>query len=145
MDPLSILTIGGKLLDKLSDYFPSPEAKAKAQLALMEMQQKGELAVMANELTKMQMENDLAKGQIDVNKVEATSEKLFVAGWRPAIGWICGAAFATQFVVGPLITYGAAVLGHPVSFPKLDFGEMLPILLGMLGLGAMRTTEKIKG
>lgn len=139
MDPLSLVAIGGKLLDKLTDYFPSPEKKAQAQLALMEMAQKGELA-------HLNVEFELAKGQIDVNKAEAGSEHLFVSGWRPAIGWVCGLAFATQFVVGPLVTYiMVGFFNQDVVFPKMDFGEMMPILLGMLGLGAMRTTEKIKG
>jgi Holin of 3TMs, for gene-transfer release len=138
MDPLSLVAIGGKLLDKLSDYFPSPEKKAQAQLALMEMAQKGELA-------HLDAEFNLAKGQLDVNKTEAASEHLFVSGWRPAIGWVCGLAFFTQFVLGPAISYIAISVGHPVSFPKFDFGEMMPILLGMLGLGSMRTVEKIKG
>jgi hypothetical protein len=138
MDPLSLVAIGGKLLDKLSDYFPSAEAKAKAQFAIMEMAQKGELAHLTAEF-------ELAKGQLDVNKAEAVNENLFVSGWRPSIGWVCSLAFATQFVIGPLITYASASFGYPITFPKMDFSEMLPILLGMLGLGAMRTTEKIKG
>jgi hypothetical protein len=138
MDPLSLVAIGGKLLEKLADYFPSAEAKAKAQMALLELAQKGELAHLTAEF-------ELAKGQLDVNKNEAANEHLFVSGWRPAIGWVCGLAFATQFVIGPLVTYASVLLGYPITLPKLDFGEMMPILLGMLGLGAMRTTEKIKG
>lgn len=139
MDPLSLVAIGGKLLDLVGSYFPSAEAKAKAQMALLELAQKGELAHLSAEF-------ELAKGQIDVNKAEATNEHLFVSGWRPAIGWVCGLAFATQFVVGPLITYVmVGFFDQDVTFPKMDFGEMLPILLGMLGLGAMRTSEKIKG
>jgi hypothetical protein len=87
----------------------------------------------------------LVQGQIDINKAEAANPNAFTSGWRPAIGWICGAAFGIQFVFGPLASWGSRLYGHPVDFPPMDIGAMMPVLLGMLGLGGLRTYEKVKG
>ena len=83
--------------------------------------------------------------QIEVNKVEAGSASMFVAGWRPAIGWICGLGLFVQFIVNPLATWGAALFKHPIAFPALDLGTLMTLLLGMLGLGGLRTYEKVQG
>jgi hypothetical protein len=129
LDPITaLLDIGGKVLDRV---FPDPAQAASAKLELMKLQQSGELAQIA--------------GQMDINKVEAANPSVFVSGWRPGIGWVCGAGFAVQFVVGPLAEWGSALYGHPVKFPQMDTGTMMPLLLGMLGLGGMRTAEKIQG
>ncbi|MGJ7512331.1 holin family protein [Variovorax sp. GT1P44] len=87
----------------------------------------------------------LVQGQLEINKVEAASASTFVAGWRPFIGWTCGVAFAYKFVLAPVAALALTVAGHPITLPALDFGEMMPILFGMLGLGAMRSFEKVKG
>lgn len=87
----------------------------------------------------------LVQGQMDINKAEATSASVWVSGWRPFIGWTCGAAFAFKFVLGPSAVVLMAMLGHPINLPEFDFTEMSTILLGMLGLGGLRTVEKIKG
>ena len=129
LDPVSaLLDIGGKVLDRV---FPDPAQQAAARLELLKLQQSGELTQIA--------------GQMEINKVEAANPSVFVSGWRPAIGWVCGAGFAVQFVVGPLAEWGSALYGHPVKFPQMDTGTMMPLLLGMLGLGGMRTAEKIQG
>lgn len=88
---------------------------------------------------------DQITAQIQVNQAEATSTNLFVAGWRPWCGWVCGIGLFFQFVVGPIGTWIAALAKHPVVFPTLDMGTLLTLLLGMLGLGGMRTYEKIQG
>ena len=88
---------------------------------------------------------ELAKGQLEVNKVEAAHKSLFVAGWRPAIGWICGLGMASNFILIPMANFVLALTGSPVVIPLLDTGEMMPVLMGMLGLGAMRTYEKKQG
>ena len=85
------------------------------------------------------------QGQLDTNKVEAASENLFVAGWRPFVGWVCGSGFAIQFVVGPMCQWASAIAGHEVVFPPLDLGTMMPLLFGLLGLGGMRSFEKMYG
>lgn len=129
LDPISaLLDVGSKVIDRV---WPDPAQAASAKLELMKLQQSGELAQIA--------------GQMDINKAEATNPSLFVSGWRPGIGWVCGAGFAVQFVVGPLAEWGSALSGHPVKFPQMDMGTMMPLLLGMLGLGGMRTAEKIQG
>jgi hypothetical protein len=127
LDPISaLLDIGGKVLDRV---LPDPAQQAAAKLELMKLQQSGELAQLA--------------GQMEINKVEAASGSIFVSGWRPSIGWVCGAGFAVQFVIGPLAEWGSTLAGHPVKFPQMDTGTMMPLLLGMLGLGGLRTAEKL--
>lgn len=88
---------------------------------------------------------DQVTAQIAVNQAEAASPKIFVAGWRPFIGWVCGVGLAVQFLVNPLATWIATLAGHPIAFPVLDLGTLLTLLLGMLGLGTMRTFEKVNG
>ena len=87
----------------------------------------------------------IVQGQLEINKAEAASGSAFVGGWRPFVGWVCGAGFAVQFVVGPLAEWGSALAGHPVKFPQMDMATMMPLLFGMLGLGAYRSVEKVKG
>ena len=87
----------------------------------------------------------LAQGQIAVNQVEAAAPSVFVAGWRPFIGWVCGMALAYKFVLAPMAAFVLAAYGHPVVLQVLDFSEMSTVLLGMLGIGGLRTIEKIKG
>ena len=86
-----------------------------------------------------------AMGQLEVNKVEAASSDPFVSRWRPFIGWVCGVAFAANFVLLPTARILAALAGTPLDIAPLDMGEMMPVLLGMLGLGGMRTYEKVAG
>jgi len=138
MDLFSILSIGGKLLDKVTEYFPSAEAKDKAKLALLEMSQRGELAVLA-------ADTELALGQLDVNKQEAASGNFLSATWRPLTGWVCALAFGVQYVIGPLVTFVTTLSGHPIILPVMDMSTIMPVLIGMLGLGGYRTIEKIKG
>lgn len=136
LDPVTaMLDIGGKVIDRL---FPDPTQAASAKLELIKLQQSGELAMMSADV-------EIAKGQMAVNQAEAATGGLFVAGWRPFIGWTCGAAFAYKFVLAPALAFGMTAAGHPISLPVLDFTEMSTVLLGMLGLGGMRTVEKIKG
>lgn len=130
----ALIPLLGNVLDKV---FPDPQAAADAKVKIMEMAQRGELAQLDAELR-------MATGQMEVNKVEAANQSLFVSGWRPAIGWVCGAAFAFKFIVGPSAVVLMAMAGHPIELPEFDFSEMSTILLGMLGLGGLRTLEKVK-
>ena len=87
-----------------------------------------------------------ANAQMEINKVEAQHKSIFVAGWRPAIGWICGVALGWNYVLQPIMMWVGYLTGHDLSgAPKLDGGELTTILLGMLGLGGYRTYEKLKG
>ena len=83
--------------------------------------------------------------QIEVNKEEAKHRTVFVAGWRPFIGWTCGVALAYTYVLQPILVFGLAQAGYLIELPKMDLGEMMPVLMGMLGLGGLRTFEKFKG
>jgi hypothetical protein len=130
----AILPVLGNMFDRI---FPDPKAAAEAKVQVMEMAQRGELAQLDADLK-------MATGQMEVNKVEAANASIFVAGWRPFIGWTCGAAFAFKFIVGPSAVVLMAMLGHPITLPEFDFTEMSTILLGMLGLGTLRTVEKVK-
>lgn len=135
---LDILGIAGRVIDK---FIPDPQAKAQAQLQLLQMQQNGELAALA-------AETDLAKGQLDIDKAEAANPSLFVAGWRPACGWVCGGAFAWTFIFQPMVVFLMAAAHSPIdpkTLPVLDIGQIMPVLLGMLGLGGMRSFEKARG
>lgn len=87
----------------------------------------------------------LIQGQIAINQAEASNPSIFVSGWRPAIGWVCGMACAWNWVGLPIVKMGMAIYGHPLTLNPADIGEMMPILLGMLGLGGLRTAEKING
>ena len=83
--------------------------------------------------------------QVEVNKTEAAHKSLFVAGWRPAIGWICGLGMLSNFIVVPMTNFGLALAGSPIVVPLIELETMMPVLLGMLGLGGMRSFEKVKG
>lgn len=84
------------------------------------------------------------QGQMATNTAEAANPSTFVSGWRPFVGWVCGAGFAMQFVVGPLLTWGSTLYGKPITLPPLDIETLLTLLAGMLGLGGLRTFEKVK-
>lgn len=131
----SVLDFGSKIIDRI---WPNPAERDAAKLELFKAQQAGEFK-------EMDQAFQLAQGQIGVNAVEAASSSLFVSGWRPAVGWCCAAAFAYKFVLAPSVAFGLAAAGHPVDLPVLDFSEMSTVLFGMLGMGALRTAEKIRG
>jgi len=130
-----IIAVGMKLLDKV---IPDPAAKAAAQLELMKLTQTGELAQLQADVT-------LATNQTDVNKVEAANSSLLVSGWRPFIGWVCGAACAWNWIGISLAKTVCALIHYTIVLEPASLMEMMPILLGMLGLGAYRTVEKIQG
>jgi hypothetical protein len=130
-----ILEIGKGIINRL---FPDPAAAAAAQLELLKMQQNGDLAQLA-------ADTDLAKLQIQTNIAEAAGN-WFTAGWRPCIGWVCGAGLAYAALIEPFARFIAKVwFGYVGDFPVIDTNLTMQILMGMLGLGAMRSVEKIKG
>ena len=87
----------------------------------------------------------VVQGQIDTNKEEAKSPSVFLSGWRPFIGWVCGMACAWNWIGLKVALFIAAYLGKNLNITPADITEMMPVLLGMLGLGGMRTVEKIQG
>ena len=106
------------------------EAKAKAE---REIEQ---------QLTTHLAKIDLA--QLDINKTEAAHRSIFVAGWRPFIGWTCGVALAWTYVMTPILNFILAQTGHLMELPAMYMSQMMPVLMGMLGLGGLRTFEKFK-
>jgi hypothetical protein len=101
----------------------------------------------AHKIATMAQEHaqELSKAQIEVNKKEAEHKSLFVAGWRPAVGWVCCLGMASNFLVIPMANFALALSDSTIVIPLIALSEMMPVLLGMLGLGAMRTVEKAKG
>ena len=123
-----LLPVVGDVLDR---FFPNKEEKERAEREI------------AAKLTEHLAKIDLA--QLEVNKAEAASRNIFVAGWRPFVGWTCGMALAYTYVVQPILVFGLAHYGYWVDLPPLDMSTMMPVLLGMLGLGGLRSFEKYKG
>lgn len=135
-DPFTaLLDLGGKVIDRV---IPDPSAKAAANLELLKLAQNGELA-------QLTADTALAQGQLAVNAAEAANTSVFVSGWRPMVGWVCASGLGFQFLANPLLTWGAAMAGHPVAVPSLDLSTLMTLLTGMLGLGGMRTLEKLNG
>ena len=119
-----IIASGLKVLDK---FIPDPAAKAKAE----------------SELRSALLAWD--QGQLAVNATEASSSSVFVAGWRPFIGWVCGITLAWQYVIMPLGLWGAAVFGMDLPAPPRIDEILWQLLFAMLGMGGLRTFEKLKG
>ena len=139
MNPLilgGVFDIGMKLVER---FFPDPKAAGEAKLELLRMQQAGELAQLA-------ADTDLAKGQLEVNKAEAANSNMFVSGARPFIMWICGFALAYAAIIEPMGRFAAAVVyDYKGAFPVIDTTITMQLLLGLLGLGAMRSYDKKHG
>ena len=124
-----IIELVGKVLDRV---IPDPAQAAQAKLQLIQLQESGELAAMT--------------AQTDTNKVEAASNSVFVAGWRPFCGWIGGCGLAYAAIIEPTARFVATVMvGYTGDFPAIDTTVTMQILFGMLGLGVMRSYDKAKG
>lgn len=129
-----LLEIAGKIFDRV---IPDKAAAERAKSEFFAAAQTQEFQLMLE--------------QIKVNVVEATNTNWFVAGWRPFIGWICGVALAYTYILLPFLqflvfTFGTTTMINTLArLPKLELSDLMPILIGMLGLGVMRTYEKSKG
>jgi hypothetical protein len=123
------------ILDKI---LPDPQQAADAKIKVLEMAQRGELAVLDADMK-------LAMGQMEVNKVEAGTD-LFRGGWRPATGWTCVFGLVYQFLLQPLLPWVVLVFGGSVPpLPSIDNETLMVLLTGMLGLGGLRTFERVRG
>ena len=112
------------------------------------IEDKDQKNALAHEIATMSERHaqQLAMAQIEVNKAEASSGSVFKGGWRPFIGWVCGFAFAYHFILQPILLFGTAAAGVSLPpLPEFDMSQMMPVLLGMLGLGGLRTYEKKTG
>ena len=83
--------------------------------------------------------------QLEVNKAEAAHKSVFVSGWRPFVGWVCAVSLSYHFIIAPLLQFSFALAGIEQELPEFDFSQLSTILMGMLGLGGLRTFEKMKG
>ena len=117
-----------KLLDKVI-----PDADERSRLA-------HEIATLAE-----RQAHEIAKAQIEVNKAEASNHSMFVSGWRQAVGWVACLGLACNFLFVPVANFILTITQSPITVPALDLSEMMPVLLGMLGLGSLRTYEKTQG
>lgn len=127
-DPITAVTnVVGQVIDRV---WPDPAQAAAAKLQLLQLQQTGELTAIT--------------GQMEINKVEAGNSSTFVSGGRPFIIWVCGTAFAWNWVGLPVAKFAMSVIGHPVVMQAADMSEMMPVLMGLLGLGGMHAWESVQ-
>lgn len=124
----SLLPVLGEVLDRV---IPDRAAAEKARLEM--------------EGALLQAATAQAGQQAAINHAEAGHSSVFVAGWRPAIGWVCAAALAWAFIIGPVATWVLAVLGIRETLPAIMTDNLFELVLAMLGLGGLRTFEKLKG
>ena len=129
LDPISaVLDLGNTLISRI---FPDPSQAAAAKLKLLELQESGELARITV--------------QTDINKVEAGNGSVFVSGWRPFVGWVCGSGFALHYLLIPIANFILVATGHKEVVLTFDMQTLLTLLFGLLGLGGYRTYEKVQG
>lgn len=130
-DMLGIDAIAGMVSTVVDKIFPDAniEAQSKAEALKAELTQ----------------ELQFTLGQLDINKIEAGSSSVWVAGWRPAVGWVCVSGFGFEFVLRPVGNGLLIAAGLPPVFPGIETEALSSLLWGLLGLGSLRTAEKIKG
>jgi len=116
-----------KIADIIDKFVETEEEKKAAEVLLMKIQQEPD------------------KWQAEINKIEAAHRTIFVAGWRPFIGWVCGVGLGMNFIIFPLIEWIAKFIELPVTRPDIDTGSLITLVISLLGLSATRTYEKMKG
>lgn len=132
----AIFDFGSKVIDKI---FPDKDAADKAKIEMLKLQQEGAFK-------ELELQFDNMKAQIGVNAKEAENPNLFVSGWRPGVGWVCVAAYVFNYLIMPLANWVAKWMDAAApAIVALDTGELTTLLFGMLGIGGLRTYEKVKG
>lgn len=136
LDPVSNVASGvGSVATAVSSIFgllkANPNIKVQGDVDLAQTELAGQISQVL--------------AQIQVDASESTAKSVFVAGWRPFVGWVCGTALAYTYIFQPLGQFVFAALHRNVILPPVSLSELMPVLLGMLGLGAMRTVEKVSG
>ena len=112
------------------------------------IEDKDQTAKLAHEIATMSEKHsqEAMLAQLEINKAEAASGSVFKGGWRPFVGWVCGIALLYHFILSPLILFGITLTGIEIPpIPAFDMGSLMTVLMGMLGLGGLRTYEKQKG
>jgi len=120
---MSKLNVVGSIIDKVADRIDD---------FTFDKQEKAELI------------QEINKAQIEVNKVESGHTSIFVAGWRPFVGWTCGIALCYHFVIQPFLVFLLYLFGYQVDLPVFNMQTLTTVLMGMLGLGGLRSYEKVK-
>lgn len=122
-----LTTVVGAIVDRIPD--PNERERKRAEI----------------EAELVKQANALALAQAEQNKVEAAHGSVFVAGWRPFIGWVCGCALAWAFIVQPIAVWAAAIIAPGAQVPGIVTDNLFELVLAMLGLGGLRTFEKLRG
>lgn len=137
MDPIADTVVGvvssalGPLLSRLIDLIPDPAEKARQAAIAQQQLMAADAAIIA--------------AQNATNLAEAQNKNLFVSGWRPFVGWVCGAGLAWQVVFEPFLAFGLNAFGYHPTLPQIDSGWITALLIPLLGLGAMKSVERIYG
>ncbi len=131
MSAAVLLPVLAPLIEKLIAHIPDPQGRERAKAEA--------------EATLLELLGQQQQGQVEINKVEAANAHLFVAGWRPFIGWVCGVALGYTYIVAPFWAWVLTVWYPEVSLPTLPSDNLFELVLAMLGLGGLRTFEKLKG
>lgn len=121
--------VAGLIQDVFDRVLPDKDAEAERQAEIF--------------LKAQAIDAQIATAQAAINQQEAANSSLYIAGWRPCVGWTCAGAFAYHLILQPLLTYVMAVFGYNFPLPVFDSGLLSTILMGMLGLGTLRTVEKM--
>lgn len=138
MNPIVDFLVG-PVLNAIEKYIPDPQQKAQAQIELLKLQQDAQFK-------ELDAAVSMANSQTEVNKAEASSGNAYAASWRPTIGYIVACALGYYYVVHPLLQWALVLTHSALKAPDLVLDDhMWELILGMLGLGGMRTFEKIKG
>jgi len=125
----AIMPMVGEVVDRL---VPDKAGAAKAK---QELETKLIDAAVAGQL-----------GNLEINKIEAAHRSIWVSGWRPCVGWVCSISFGAHFVIFPLVAWGGQLMGYHLPPPiDFDMDQLMTVLLGLLGIGSLRTYEKQKG
>lgn len=131
MSAAVLIPLLAPLVEKLIAHIPDPLARERARAEA--------------ETTLLSLLGQQQTGQVEINKIEAANANLFVAGWRPFIGWVCGAALAWTYLLMPFLAWVMLFYKPDVSLPALPTENLFELVLAMLGLGGLRTFEKLKG
>lgn len=124
------------ILQIVNKVVPDPQMQAEIALQMAQLQQSAQFKEIDAQLAEIQ-------SQTDTNKVEAANASVFVSGWRPFVGWVCGSGLAYQYLVDPMLSWYASS-HHITTPPTLDLGTLITLLMGMLGLGATHAYENIQ-
>lgn len=123
--------LGGPIIEKLLSFIPDPNERARQQFELQK--------------ALLDAANQAEADQRAINKQEAASSSVFVSGWRPFIGWVCGSAVAYEYILVPLASWITAASGSAMPpLPGLD-GRLWELVMALLGMGTLRTIERVKG